>query len=220
MGFKEQELCTVEEVAERLKTSLNHVNELLRSKAFNHVVITKRSSDGNPTGDWTAHYYFDESVWPYRKDKTARKHSSAGNLAPVWASRNEVHCPMFQEEEREEDYLDDLIGPHGWLDDAKAIFIPRLAIERLEEIRSLSTVPDHSSPWKTLPVLLKAIRSKRLKAALSAYHELYVLNKIDERRGHSEQVKIWVKANCAEMSTNERSAIAAVVNIDPRRGKK
>jgi hypothetical protein len=215
MPLQEQQLFTLEEAANLMKTSTGHVSELLTSRAFRQVVIEKSTKTG---GDWITHYYFDESEWPYqKKDGTV-----------VRTSANEWHYLMppdvtehsSDRSDTESECIDELISPDKWLEDAKRILIPKSSLEDVMVQLESNLTPSNISLWKSLSSLMKTIKSPRLKAALAAYHEFYVCNKIESNRGHSAQIKDWLGRTYGALSRNEIDSIAAVVNLDPRRPQK
>lgn len=219
MALREQQLFTLDEVASCLKESIGYVNELLRARAFKYVIIEHTSPTG---GDWTGHYYFDESLWPYKGKLNAQGEPSIREQE-AW---NNYHYLMpalrdfGKDIHGETDYLMEFVGPDKWLEDAKKISVPRASMEDIKLQLEANLTPSDMSSWNSLSSFLRTIKSDRLRAALSAYHEFYVCNKIEAKKGHSAQIQEWLKQRYGRLSNREVQSIAAVVNLDQRRPKK
>jgi hypothetical protein len=151
MTQSQEELLPIQDVANYLEMSEAYVLAKLRLRQFQQVIIEKKT----PTGaQWTAHFYFDKTLWPFTDMEEVVVKDSNGQAITYMegTQRKEVRDRIVRDvsgneyvakddtvvcnrSENDWFYLEDPkdTKKKAWLDDAEIIYIPLAAVKAFQQ---------------------------------------------------------------------------------------
>ena len=142
--------------------------------------------------DIVQHCYFNEAIWPHGKEE--------GSIQP-----------------RGPGEINRFVKPHpaGFRSNALT-FVPEEEVILFEQARNKGPEQQEVAPSS---FKFNWIKSKDLKIALEAYHDLYELKKIRPGQAHKHQIKKWlIKRHGSKLSKHKTEMIATLVNLDKKGG--
>jgi len=183
MGLPDEELLPIKDVADRWKKSEKYVLSKLRRRQFQRVIIEIIDAGGQ----WTAYYYFDQSVWPYGKSELKKE------------SPGEIHYLMQKNNYKTE----------KWLEDAATIYLPLKEVEVFESEHNFHLASDATQDFSKMDF---SKMSENLRVAIAADTYLYSQNRMQRNRGDREQIDNWLNQNYPHLRKHTKEAIILVVN--------